>query len=61
MVRFYDPIDRADQQHVEQVLLRGGIAYYLRAEEASMLDSCQILIAEEDFAEAEKLLARARH
>lgn len=61
MIRFYDPIDQADQQQVEQVLHGGGIEYFLRAEPDSMLDSCQILVAEEDIAEAERLLARSRH
>lgn len=61
MIRFYYPIDQADQQYVEQVLHSGGIEYSLRAEPDPMLSSCQILIAEEDIAEAERLLANSRH
>jgi len=61
MVRFYDPIDTADQQHIEQILRKGGIEYFLRRETEPGLGSSQILIAEEDIAAAEKLLAQARH
>lgn len=61
MVRFYDPIDRADQQLVEQVLRRGGIEYSLDDEVVPGLFSRQILVAEEDLPEAEKLLSQARH
>jgi hypothetical protein len=61
MVRFYDPIDPTDQQHVEQVLRKGGIEYFLRTEPEPKLSGNQILIAEEDVAIAEQLLARARH
>lgn len=58
MVRFYDPIDMVEQRHVEQLLRRGGIEYFLGGEADPGLDSRQILIAEEDVAEAERLLAR---
>ena len=61
MVRFYDPIDAADQQRVEQLLHTGGIEYFLRKESDPQLKSCEILIAEEDFASAELLLALSRH
>lgn len=61
MIRFYDPIDRVDQKHVEQVLRRGGIEYFLRDESDPGLFSSQILIAEEDLPEAEKLLSQSRH
>jgi hypothetical protein len=61
MVRFYDPIDLSDQQHVEQVLRSGGIEYFLRDESDPGLGSSQILIAEEDIPQAEKLLVRSRH
>ena len=57
MVGFYDPIDKADQQRVEQLLKQGGIEYFLRDETDPQLRSCQILIAEEDLANAEQLLA----
>lgn len=61
MVRFYDPIDRVDQQQVEQVLRRGGIEYCLQDEPDPGLGSSQILIAEEDIPQAESLLFRSRH
>jgi len=61
MVRFYDPIDPSDQQHIEQVLRKGGIEYFLRSEPEPNLGGSQILIAEEDVSAAEQLLARARH
>lgn len=61
MVRFYDPIDKTDQNQVEQVLRSGGIEYFLRKEPEPGLGSCQILLAEEDIAEAERLLYRSRH
>lgn len=61
MVRFYDPIDKTDQNQVEQVLRSGGIEYFLREEPEPGLGSCQILLAEEDIAEAERLLYRSRH
>ncbi|MHB1397452.1 MAG: hypothetical protein ACYDAI_03775 [Trichloromonadaceae bacterium] len=61
MVRFYDPIDQADQQQVEQVLRRGGIEYCLQAESDPGFGSSQILIAEEDIPQAETLLFRSRH
>lgn len=61
MVRFYDPIDRADQAHVEQLLRSGGIEYFLQEESDPGLGSSQILIAEEDLPEAENLMARSRH
>ena len=59
MVGFYDPIDTADQERIEQMLHQGGIEYFLKRE--TELGSSQILIAEEDVAEAEKLLALTRH
>lgn len=61
MVSFYDPIDRTDQNHVEQLLRRGGIEYFLTEKYAGGLDVRQILIAEEDVPRAEQLLAQARH
>jgi len=61
MVSFYDPIDRADQKFVEQALRRGGIEYFLAEETVPGLFSSQILVAEEDLPEAEKLLSQARH
>jgi hypothetical protein len=61
MVRFYDSVDRVEQRHVEQVLRRGGIEYFLRDASDPGFGGSQILIAEEDIPEAEKLLIRSRH
>ena len=61
MVRFYDPKDKADQIRVEQVLREGGIEYFLQDEPEPGLRGSQILIAEEDIAQAERLLSRALH
>ena len=61
MVIFYDPADRVEQKHIEQVLRNGGIEYFLRAESEPGLGSKQILVAEEDVPEAERLLMQARH
>jgi hypothetical protein len=61
MVRFYDPIDRSDQNNVELVLRSGGIEYFLRDKFELEFDACQILVAEEDIPRAEKLLANSRH
>jgi hypothetical protein len=58
VLQFYDPIDKADQKRVEEVLRRGGIEYFLKEEPKPGLDSSQILVAEEDVARAENLLAR---
>lgn len=61
MVRFYDPVDSSDQKHVEQMLRRGGIEYFLRDKAETELGARQILIAEEDFPEAERLLVGSPH
>jgi len=61
MVRFYDPINRKDQERIEQVLRSGGIEYFLHNEPEVRLETSQILVAEEDIPRAEELLARSRH
>jgi hypothetical protein len=61
MVSFYDPLDRSDQIHVEELLRRGGIEYFLTETHGGELDARQILIAEEDLPRAEQLLTKARH
>ena len=61
MVNFYDPIDIADQKHVEKLLRNGGVEYFLRDEPDTKLKTSQILVAEEDFPKAEVLLASTRH
>lgn len=60
MVRFYDPIDRADQERIEQLLHDGGIKYYMRLAPEAALQTCQIMVAEEDVPKAEELLERSR-
>ncbi|NJC88384.1 MAG: hypothetical protein FIB02_07620 [Desulfuromonas sp.] len=61
MIRFYDPIDKADQRHAEQLLRAGGIEYFLGDAIEPGFEGSQILIAEEDVVEAERLLRRTRH
>jgi len=61
MVRFYDPIDRADQKRIERLLHDGGVEFFLHNESDTRLQTSQILVAEEDIPRAEKLLGRTRH
>ena len=55
MVRFYDAKDEADLVHVEAVLKRGGIEYFLR-ESTAGAGAGEIEVAEEDVPLAEELL-----
>lgn len=61
MVSFYDPHDSSDQKHVEQLLRRGGIEYFLRENPAAELGTRQILVAEEDLPAAEIFLTGLQH
>lgn len=61
MVRFYDPIDRSEQLHIERLLRSGGVEYFLQERPDARLETSQILVAEEDLPEAERLLAGTRH
>ncbi len=61
MARFYDPADQEDLDRVEKALRCGGIEYYLVDEPEPGLGSHQVHVAEEDIAEAERLLARSLH
>ncbi len=62
MVRFYDPVNHADQSRVEKVLREGAIEYFLHREPESGLGPWQIHVAEEDVPLAEQLLLRhGRH
>lgn len=56
MVSFYDPHNIAEQKHVEQLLRRGGIEYFLRESPEAELGTRQILVAEEDLPAAEGFL-----
>ncbi len=56
MAVFYDPKDERDLGRVKRVLDRGGIEYFLRREPTSGIGPMQVLVAEEDFPLAEKLV-----
>ena len=55
MVRFYDAKDEADLAHVEAVLKRGGIEYFVNGSTAGV-GAGEIEVAEEDVPLAEELL-----
>jgi hypothetical protein len=57
MAVFYDPKDERDLGRVKRILDKGGIEYFLRREPARGIGPMQILVAEEDFPQAEKLLS----
>ena len=61
MVRFYDPVDNAEQHRVERLLRRGGIEYLLGDTTGPGSGGREILVAEEDLPEAERLLSETRH
>ena len=56
MALFYDPKDERDLGRVKRILDKGGIEYFLRREPAQGSGPMQILVAEEDFPLAEKLV-----
>ena len=56
MVRFYDPKDEQDQARVETLLQKGGIEYFLAAQQAGGGVTRQIEVAEEDIPKAEELM-----
>ena len=56
MAVFYDPKDERDLGRVKRALDRGGIEYFLRPEPAGGIGSMQVLVAEEDFPLAERLV-----
>lgn len=53
---FYDPKDERDLGRVKRVLDKGGIEYFLRPEPTGGIGPMQVLVAEEDFPLAEKLV-----
>jgi hypothetical protein len=55
MARFYDTMNNADLRRVEGLLKKGGIVYTLRMT-GDGSDFKEILVAEEDLADAEMLL-----
>ena len=58
MARFYDTANNSDLMRVESILKKGGIVYTLRTlEDGSALK--EILVAEEDLADAERILLSA--
>lgn len=56
MARFYDTVNYSDLKRVEGLLKKGGIEYTLQVlgDESTLMR--EILVAEEDMAEAERLL-----
>jgi len=59
MAIFYDPKDERDLGRVKRALDKGGIEYFLRREPATGIGPMQVLVAEEDIPQAEKLLLEA--
>lgn len=60
MASFYDAADASDLRRVEGLLKKGGVVYTLRG--ISSLEAVnEILVAEEDFAEAERILCGTTH
>jgi hypothetical protein len=58
MASFYDTANDSDLKRVEGLLKKGGIVYTLRAVGAALKE---ILVAEEDFADAERILCSSTH
>jgi hypothetical protein len=56
MAVFYDPKDERDLGRVKRILDKGGIEYFLRRDPERGIGPMQVLVAEEDFPLAEKLL-----
>lgn len=56
MAVFYDPKDERDLGRVKKALDKGGIEYFLRPEPVRGIGPMQVLVAEEDFPMAEKLV-----
>lgn len=60
MASFYDSANTSDLRRVERVLKKGGIVYTIRAVGAAEALK-EIHVAEEDFADAEKILCGSTH
>jgi hypothetical protein len=56
MARFYDTISESELHWLEGILKKGGIVYTLRMLEDDVTLLKEIIVAEEDLVEAEKLL-----
>ena len=60
MASFYDTANDSDLKRVEGLLKKGGIVYTLRAVGTAEALK-EILVAEEDFADAERILCSSTH
>jgi hypothetical protein len=60
MASFYDTVNDSDLKRVEGLLKRGGIVYTLRTV-GTPASLKEIQVAEEDFAEAERILCSSTH
>lgn len=56
MARFYDTMNDTELQRIEGLLKKGGIVYTLRMLEDDLSLVKEIQVAEEDLAEAERIL-----
>ena len=56
MSLFYDPHDEADQERVEAILRKNGIAYDLHPEPVTGKGPMQIFVSDKDLAKAENLI-----
>ena len=61
MSLFYDPHDQVDQERVESILKRNGIAYELHPEPVTGKGPMQIFVSEKDLARAEDLIVQHDH
>jgi type III secretory pathway lipoprotein EscJ len=57
MARFYDTISDSELNQVVALLKEHGVGYTLRPAAGSLTEMIEILVAEEDLAWAERLLA----
>jgi hypothetical protein len=60
MASFYDTVNGSDLKRVEGLLKKGGIVYTLRAL-GTATDLMEIQVAEEDLADAERILCSSTH
>lgn len=56
MARFYDTVNNSDLKRVEGLLRKGGVVYTLNVAGDGTSRIKEIQVAEEDLAEAEKIL-----
>ena len=60
MASFYDTVNDSDLKRVEGLLKKGGIVYTIRATGSSAALK-EIQVAEEDIADAERILCGSTH